>query len=257
MAAKRPTAQRRTAARRKKLAPRKSAARRPARGGFMQRQALRMGHAVGRQAEKRTSTVTSRKDAAILRITHEGCPKCKGNGQIYTKKKDGSFAGSKPCPAKPTRQKASRLQVALAARFGPDKNSGLMGWTCPCGSKEKPKYRDAKVATAALRTHERRKHGGQTVGGTWYAQVAEGATTVAEPKRAPLVTKADTSGSTMTDAQWEAQNARMSPKTADRKGVCWQCGGKGSLYSAFAGERITAVCPSCTGTGKPAVTAGA
>lgn len=125
---------------------------------------------IGEASEKHTKTVMSRKDAAILRMTHEGCPRCKGNGQIFTKGKDGSFTGSKPCPAKPTKAKASRLKVAISSRFGADKSTGLVGWTCPCGSKEKPRYRDAKEATKALRTHERKKHGGKTVGGAWYAQ---------------------------------------------------------------------------------------
>ncbi|MFJ3507816.1 hypothetical protein [Streptomyces luteogriseus] len=115
-------------------------------------------------------TVRSRKDAAILRATHQGCPTCKGNGQIFTKGKDGSFTGSKPCPAKPTVQKVSKWAVYKASRFGADKSTGLVGWACPCGKKEKPRYRDAREATKALRTHERQKHGGKSVGGTWYAQ---------------------------------------------------------------------------------------
>lgn len=122
-----------------------------------------------------SDTVQSRKDAAILRATHEGCPTCHGNGQIFTKGKDGSFTGSKPCPAKPAKQRVSKWTVYKASRFGPDKNTGLVGWACPCGKKEKPRYRDAKEATKALRTHERNKHGGKTVGGAWYAQATEGA----------------------------------------------------------------------------------
>ncbi|MFJ8033602.1 hypothetical protein [Streptomyces sp. NPDC096032] len=113
-------------------------------------------------------TVRSRKDAAILRATHEGCPTCHGNGQIFTKGKGGSFTGSKPCPAKPTRQKVSRWAVYKASRFGADKNTGLVGWACPCGKKEKPRYRDAKEATKALRTHERNRHGGTFDSGNRY-----------------------------------------------------------------------------------------
>ena len=120
-------------------------------------------------------TVQSRKDAAILRATHEGCPTCHGNGQVFTKGKDGSFTGSKPCPAKPTKQRVSKWAVYKASRFGVDKNTGLVGWACPCGKKEKPRYRDAKEATKALRTHERNKHGGKSVGGAWYAQATPGA----------------------------------------------------------------------------------
>lgn len=251
MAAKKPTARKRTAARRKKLAPRKSSVRKPSRGGFMQRRATQAALLIAKHGEKHTKTVNSRKDAAILRLTHEGCPTCHGNGQIYTKKKDGSFAGSKPCPAKPTKAKAGRLKVAIASRFGPDKSSGLTGWTCPCGAKEKPRYRDAKSATAALRTHERRKHNGVTVGGAWYAQVAEGAQPATkEAQLAAPVTKTDTH-TTMTDTEWEKQNTPLSPAAAKRKGLCWCCGGNGALYSAFGGERITTACPQCRGTGKP------
>jgi hypothetical protein len=136
------------------------------------------------ELDARKETVMSRKDAAILRMTHEGCPTCKGNGQIFTKGKDGSFTGSKPCPAKPTKGKAGRIKVAMIARFGADRNTGLIGWTCPCGKKEKPRFRDAKEATKALRTHERQKHGGKTVGGAWYGQAPEGAIEMTEPKKA-------------------------------------------------------------------------
>lgn len=132
--------------------------------------------------------VRSRKDAAILRATHQGCPKCGGNGQIFTKGKNGEFTGSKPCPAPATTQKVSRWAIYKASRFGADKNTGLIGWACPCGKKEKPRYRDAREATKALRTHERQKHGGKTVGGAWYAQTADGTpapTTEAKPSTKP------------------------------------------------------------------------
>jgi hypothetical protein len=252
MAAKKPTARKRTAARRKKTAPRKSQVRKPARGGFMQKRMLRLGEAVGKAAEKHGQTTMSRRDAAILRYTHEGCPTCKGNGQIFTKGKDGSFTGSKPCPARPTKARASRLRVAISSRFSTDRSTGLVGWSCPCGTKEKPRYRDAKTATAALRTHERKKHGGQGVGGRWYAQVAPDQASAPVPKQAaPPVSKTDTSGTNMTDEQWIAQNSPLSPKAAEKKGLCWCCGGKAALYSAFGGERITTVCPECHGTGKP------
>lgn len=255
MAATKPTARKRTAAKRKKIAPRKSQVRKPARGGLMQRALLATAMKVGEYHEKHGQTVVSRKDAAILRYTHEGCPRCKGNGQIFTQGKDGGFTGSKPCPAKPTKARASRLRVAISARFSADRSTGLLGWTCPCGTKEKPKFRDAKLATAALRTHERNKHGGKGVGGRWYAQVTEGQPAAGPaPKQAPAVTKADTSGTQLTDTEWEAQNAPLSPKAAEKKGVCWCCGGKGTLYSAFGGERITAVCSICTGTGKARTT---
>lgn len=169
---KRATKRRKTAAKRTPI----QRATRP--GGTGQKAATWLALTMAKYAQKHTQTTMSRRDAAILRITHEGCPTCKGNGQIFTKGKDGAFTGSKPCPAKPTRQKASRMQVAIASRFGADKSSGLFGWTCPCGKKEKPRFRDAKEATKALRTHERQKHGGKSVGGAWYGQVAENAPAV-------------------------------------------------------------------------------
>lgn len=252
MATKKPTTRKRTTARRKKLGVRKAIARKPRRGGIAQRAAITLGWFVAKQGEKHLNTVQSRKDAAILRLTHEGCPRCKGNGQIFTKGKDGSFTGSKPCPAKPTRAKAGRMKVAIAARFGPDKNSGLIGWTCPCGTKEKPRFRDAKMATQALRTHEKKKHGGKTVGGAWYAQQTEQAPTSTQiPKQptAPPVSKVATN-SGKTDQEWEKQNGTLDPDKAQAKGLCWQCSGKGALYSSFGGEHITTVCPECAGTGK-------
>lgn len=261
MAARKPAARRKTTTTRRKTVKRTSTVRKPRATTRGQKMATWLAIKIGEQAEKHTQTVVSRKDAAILRMTHEGCPTCKGNGQIYTKsKKDGSFTGSKPCPAQPTRAKAGRMRVALAARFGPDKHSGLIGWACPCGSKEKPRFRDAKEATKALRTHERKKHGGKTVGGAWYAQVAADAQVKPNAPQGGFdfdfntadqpVTKADAS-SGMTDAEWEKQNKPVSKQAAAKKGVCWCCGGKGALYSAFGGERITAVCTICRGTGKP------
>jgi hypothetical protein len=181
--AKKPTARKRTTARRKKLAPRKAVARTPKGGSPIDRLGALIALKAAAHIQAHTATTMSRKDAAILRITHEGCPTCHGNGQLFTKGKDGSFTGSKPCPAKPKTQKVSRFKVAMTARFGADRSAGLVGWTCPCGSKEKPRYRDAKLATKALRTHEAKKHGGQTVGGAWYAQVTEQA--ALQPSRPP------------------------------------------------------------------------
>lgn len=186
MAAKKSTARKRTAARRKKAGARTPIARKPRRGGFWQRRAIDLAWFVAKQGEKHVATVTSRKDAAILRMTHEGCPKCHGNGQIFTRGKDGNFTGSKPCTAKPTKAKAGRMKVAVAARFGPDKSAGLVGWTCPCGKKEKPRFRDAKTATKALRAHEQKRHSGKSVGGAWYGQVPE-------QKTAPALTATPTS----------------------------------------------------------------
>lgn len=152
------------------------------------------------QMDARKTVVMTRKDAAILRDTHQGCPTCHGNGQIFTKGKDGSFTGSKPCPAKPTKAKASRFKVAMAARFSPDKRTGLVGWTCPCGKKEKPKFRDAKEATKALREHEKKKHGGKSVGGAWYGQAGD-----ATPTGTPAVPKPRTSRPTPTRSKPTSQ----------------------------------------------------
>lgn len=248
------TAPRRKAPARRPAA-RTSVTRRPPRSrGPLNRFVLWCARIVARHAARHTAVVRSRRDAAILRATHEGCATCNGTGTVYTKDKHGTFSGSKPCPAKPVTTSVSRTKVAAAARFGVDRNSGLIGWRCPCGSKEKPRYRDAKTATAALRTHERQKHGGHTIGGAWYAQLPEGTQPIAAPASPePAVSKV-AAASGMTDTQWEKQNSRMSPAVADKKGVCWSCGGKGALYTAFGGEQKTIVCGICTGTGKPSTT---
>jgi hypothetical protein len=255
VAAKKRPARRTTT--RKKVVTRKSVTRRPPRGKTLgQRAALRLTMLIVRAAESRRATVRTRKDAAILRATHEGCAKCHGTGTIATHGKDGRLTGSKSCTATPKTMKVSRVQVAKQARFGVDKNSGLMGWKCPCGKREKARYRDAKAATAALRTHERKKHSGQSVGGAWYQQLPENAkpatSNTPTPAATPAVTKANT-GPAMTDAEWEKQNKHISPARAAREGKCWCCAGNGALYSAFGGQQITATCAPCHGTGKAAV----
>ncbi|KFK87824.1 hypothetical protein IX27_18205 [Streptomyces sp. JS01] len=256
MPAKTTTATRKPAARRRKPVPRARIGKGlkvPKTVPLHAQLGMRMALIAASQMDAHKTTVMTRKDAAILRMTHEGCPTCHGNGQLFTKdKKTGAFSGSKPCPAKPTKAKASRVKVALAARFSPDKRTGLVGWTCPCGKKEKPKFRDAKEATKALRDHEKKKHGGKSVGGAWYGQGVDQPATEPKPVTAgEPVTKTDTSTS-MTDTEWEAQNTPLSPAAAEKKGLCYCCGGQGALYSAFGGERITTVCPICRGTGKPA-----
>ena len=195
MPAKRQPARRKPAARRRTTARRKHPARRvkiPRKGPLHARAAswlvLRV---VVPMVDTRSDVIQSRKDAAILRATHEGCTTCHGNGQIFTKGKDGSFTGSKPCPAKPTKQKVSKLAVWKSSRFGADKNTGLVGVSCPCGWKQKPRYRDAKIATKALRAHEKTKHGGASVGGTWYAQQTEAAALAPSPP-APAPKKVNT-----------------------------------------------------------------
>jgi hypothetical protein len=157
--------------------PRKQIARRPRHNRKLtHRAAAWLGRTLARAAKTHRDTKQARRDAAILRATHEGCTTCHGTGTVYTRdKKTGSFSGSKPCPAKPATTKVSRAAIARQSRFGVDRNSGLIGWRCPCGNREKPRYRDAKAATAALRSHERKQHGGVSVGGAWYAQLPESA----------------------------------------------------------------------------------
>ncbi|MBP2581906.1 hypothetical protein J3A78_002384 [Streptomyces sp. PvR006] len=252
MAASKPVVRKKTTATRRKPVKRAASIPKPRAKTRSEKLAVWAATTMAKQAEKHTQTVTSRKDAAILRMTHEGCARCKGNGQIFTQGKDGAFTGSKPCPAKPTKTKVSRMRVAMAARFGADKNTGLVGWTCPCGTKEKPRYRDAKAATAALRTHERKKHGGKSVGGAWYGQVSTAApdTDPAAPSPEPITRPISDSG--MTDEAWEAQNKPpLAAETAKRKGVCWCCVGEGRLFSAYGGEQLVVVCNFCRGTGKP------
>lgn len=252
MPAKRAPARRTTPPRRRKPAARKHPARRVKipRSGPLH---ARLGswlvlRVVVPMVDTRRDDIRSRKDAAILRATHKGCPKCGGNGQIFTKGKDGSFTGSKPCPAKPTKEKVSRWEVNKAARMGGDKRSGLVGARCPCGWKQKPRYRDAKEATKVLRTHEKAKHGGKSVGGTWYAQVPKG--TEAKPPT-PAVSKVVTD-SGMTDEQWIKQNKKLHPGKAIAAGKCWQCAGNGKLHSAFGGQQLLVVCNECKGNGRPA-----
>ncbi|MEU1497295.1 hypothetical protein [Streptomyces sp. NPDC005732] len=249
--AKRKPARRTTVAKARKPAARKHPASRvkiPRTGPLHAQIGARMVLFAVSRIDIRPDTVQSRKDAAILRATHKGCPTCKGNGQVFTKGKDGSFTGSKPCPAKPTKQKASRWEVYKSSRFGADKNTGLVGWTCPCGKKEKPRYRDAREATKALRTHERARHQGKTVGGAWYAQATEGAASPAPAKQPAAVSKVVTD-SGVTDEQWIKKNKPMAPAKAIAVGKCWQCAGAGRIFSAFGGQQLIVVCSECRGNG--------
>lgn len=199
MPAKRTPARRPTPARRRTTTARTRARKHPARRVKIPRKGPLHARAaswlvlrvVVPMVDTRSDVIQSRKDAAILRATHEGCTTCHGNGQIFTKGKDGSFTGSKPCPAKPTKQKVSKLAVWKSSRFGADKSTGLVGVSCPCGWKQKPRYRDAKIATTALRAHEKTKHGGKSVGGTWYAQQTEAAALAPSPP-APAPKKVNT-----------------------------------------------------------------
>jgi uncharacterized protein (DUF983 family) len=252
MAASRTATRRKAPARRRTAARRKHPARRvkiPRRGPLHARLgAWLVLRVIVPAVDTRRDEIRSRKDAAILRATHEGCPRCKGNGQIFTKGKDGSFTGSKPCPAKPTREKVSRWEINRAARVGGDKRSGLCGAGCPCGWKEKPRYRDAKEATKALRVHEKKRHGGKSVGGTWYAQVPKTAA-VEAPKPQPAVSKV-VANSGKTDEEWVKQNKPMPVGKAIAAGKCWQCSGNGKIYSAFGGQQLIVVCDQCKGSGK-------
>ncbi|MFF5473349.1 hypothetical protein [Streptomyces achromogenes] len=53
----------------------------------------------------------------------------------------------------------------------------------------------------------------------------------------------------MTDEQWEAQNGSLSPGEARARGLCWQCSGKGKLFTAFGGVQRKVHCPECKGDG--------
>lgn len=267
MPAKKPTARKTTA--RKPAKPgrkptaaqtrrKKIAARPPRKKGLAYRLGTWFASKASTHAEAHRQTVRARKDAAILRATHAGCSECGGAGIIVLRKKDGSFAGSKSCTAKPTATKVSKLHVHTKSRFGSDKHSGLIGWTCPCGTREKPRYHDAKTATAAVRTHERKKHGGRPVGAQLQIQMPEQKPTASPaPVKEPVVKMTKPNRSGMTDQQWEAQNGKLSPAVAKKRGLCWKCSGKGALYSAFGGEHITTACGECQGTGKAKTPAAA
>lgn len=247
-AARKPAKKRST----RRPAARTPVSRRPPRQhGVGQRLAAWLANFIARHAASHRDSVRSRRDAAILRQTHANCQTCHGTGTIFTKGKNGEFTGSKPCPAKPATVTVSKTRVAIGARVGVDKHAGLIGWTCPCGKREKPRYRDAKAATAALRTHERAKHGSVSVGGAWYAQLPEGTQPVtASPKPTPVAMSKTVTGSGLTDQQWEQQNSTLNTKAAAKAGKCWQCAGEGRLFHAFGGEQRVVVCGICNGTGK-------
>jgi hypothetical protein len=239
------TTRRRTTTTRKKTTSR---VRVPRSGPLHAQIGARMAIFAAKRLQSHDDVIRSRKDAAILRATHEGCAQCGGNGQIFTKGKSGEFTGSKPCPASPTKTKVSKWAVYKSSRFGADKRSGLVGCSCPCGWKQKPRYRDAKEATRALRAHEKQKHGAKSVGGTWYAQTPAGAAPATTVPAQSTVSKVNTH-LPMSDADWEKQNKPVSPATAKKRGICWCCT-DGALYTAFGGEQRTVVCGVCKGTGK-------
>lgn len=253
MPAKRSVARRKAVARRRTTARRKHPARRvkiPRRGPLHARLGTWLVlRVVVPMVTTRRDILTARKAAAIRRITHEGCTTCGGLGQVHTRnKKTGELTGSKPCPAQPTKEKVSRLEVNKAARMGGSKRSGLVGWSCPCGKKEKARYQDPKAATAALRAHEKDKHGSKSVGGTWYAQT-NGATPQTSPKKAEPVPSKVVTNSGKTDAQWIKQNKGTPVGKAIAAGKCWKCSGDGKLHAVFGNEQLLVVCPECRGKG--------
>ncbi|MBB1252922.1 hypothetical protein H3146_06010 [Streptomyces sp. OF3] len=162
---------------RKKNPARPAKRRSTAKTSLTGRLARRTGAWAARTHARRRADRRARTDAAILRRTHAGCTTCGGLGVIHKRKKDGSFAGSKSCPAKPAVTKVSRIKTAAEARYGQDRRSGLHGWSCPCGKRARPQWRTAKDATRELRVHEKRRHDGQSIGGTWYVQIPATATT--------------------------------------------------------------------------------
>ena len=141
----------------------------------------------------------------------------------------------------------SRWEINKAAR-SIDRNTGLIGWACPCGKKQKPRYRDAKEATKALRTHERQKHGGKSVGGAWYAQTTGATPQPGQQPAEPVPSKVVTD-SGKSDKQWIAQNKGMPVGKAIAVGKCWKCSGDGKLHAVFGDEQILVVCPVCRGNG--------
>jgi hypothetical protein len=54
----------------------------------------------------------------------------------------------------------------------------------------------------------------------------------------------------MTDRQWEAQNSRLGPSAAEKRGLCWACGGHKVFYTAFGSVQRIVDCNECRGTGK-------
>ena len=247
MAAKSPTTRKRAAKKTtKRPTTRAAVAKRPNRNrGLAERLASWLARHAARHAKTHHQKVRSRKDAAILRATHAGCQTCHGTGTLYTKDKHGRLTGSKPCPAKPAVTKVSKTQVHAAARLGVDKRAGLIGWRCPCGKTEKPRYRDAKTATSAIRTHERQRHGGSTIGAAWYAQLPEG-TPAPATTPAPVTKTTGRRETGKTNQQWTKQPARTP------KGGCPDCKGTGAKRTAAVAQQTITACPTCNGTSKKA-----
>ena len=160
-----------------KAASRRSGARK---AGLLDRLLHHAAINVKNRHSRRRNEQRARRDAAVLRATHSGCTTCNGLGQITIRGKNGEFKGSKTCPATPATLNTSHaITLRAAARFSTDRNVGLWGWTCPCGAKGKPRCRTAKDADRQLTTHNRKEHGGTSLGGTVHQQTA------APPRQAP------------------------------------------------------------------------
>ncbi|MFE9621969.1 hypothetical protein [Streptomyces sp. NPDC006527] len=124
-----------------------------------------------------------------------------------------------------------------------------------------PRYRDAKEATKALRVHEKKRHGGKTVGGAWYAQTTKAAV---EQKQQPsaAVSKVVTD-SGMTDAlrtgrrlslrpahrpavQPPPTSARQPPRLCPRRQAGGEAAAGGFNMTVYITERGDCFhCPDC------------
>lgn len=182
MAAKTTSTRKKTPARRTTVTKRATARSKSLAG----RIARKGGTWAARAYARRRANRRAYRDAATMRLVHAGCEKCGGSGRITKRGKDGEFAGSKTCTAKPKKIKASRVKVAIESRYGQDKRSGLHGSSCPCGWKTKPHCRTPADATTELRAHEKKRHDGDSLGGAWYLQIPANGLTAPTTKTAVL-----------------------------------------------------------------------
>lgn len=148
------------------------------------------------------------------------------------------------CPAGPVR----RRQV-----LGPDRLA------LPLREEGAPRYRDAKEATKAIRTHERDKHGGQSVGARWYAQLPEGAAQITgtptpakqtpKPKGVPA-TRIVSRENSPYDPKNPAQEHRRNPVNHDPKAKNQHSGLTDSEWVKQGDDReiMPGECKHCRGT---------
>jgi hypothetical protein len=210
MVAKRPT--RSTA---KKTAARTPVGRAPRTSNSdpVARAAKTIGRSLSARNDRRKRELAARKDVAVLRTTHAGCPDCHGTGTVYTQAKDGSFNGSKPCKTKPSNIRVSRWQITKEARFGRNKSLGLYGWHCPCGKKEKAKYRSSGDAQKAITVHEKRTHAAHTIGATWFREGPDTPAPLLAPATPPVAKPAPAKKTTPGKApRPAAPRAKAAPK---------------------------------------------